>query len=125
MCNNNSVSREAWTICPKCGEMIDSVGRCGCDYKRMPVMGGHRNSQSRKHSIIAAFAGIALAASLFVSPAAKAQEPQPTPTPTAALGGGPKILDEHHVYLPLIQFPAEVHGCDDCQAVNWNSGKVS
>jgi hypothetical protein len=115
MCNNNSVSREAWTICSKCGEYIDSVGRCGCDYKRMPVMGGHRNSQSRKHGIVAAVAGIALAASLFLSPAAKAQDAQPQPTPS--VGEPPKAL--HVVYLPLISFPAEVHGCDDCQAVSW------
>lgn len=63
--------------------------------------------------IIAAVAGVLLAASLFVSPAAKAQEPQPTPS----IGAPVKALNL--VYLPLISFPAEVHGCDDCQAVSW------
>ena len=54
--------------------------------------------------LIAIIAAIIFTASLFLSPAAKAL---------------------NLVYLPLISFPAEVHGCDDCQAVNWNSVKVS
>ena len=109
MCNKNSVSREAWTICPVCKEYIDSLGRCGCDYKRSP---SRVNWNSGK--LVAAVAGIALAASMFVSPA-KAQEPQPTPS----VGEPPHAIEMHRVYLPLIQFSAEVHGCDDCQAVSW------
>jgi len=70
--------------------------------------------------LVAAVAGVLLAASMFVSPA-KAQEPQPTPS----VGEPPHAIEMHRVYLPLISFPAEVHGCDDCQAVNWNSGKVA
>jgi hypothetical protein len=63
--------------------------------------------------IIAIIAAIIFTASLFVSPVAKAQEPQPTPS----IGAPVKALNL--VYLPLISFPAEVHGCDDCQAVSW------
>jgi hypothetical protein len=63
--------------------------------------------------LVAAVAGVLLAASLFLSPAAKAQEPHQL----TALAAPVKALNL--VYLPLIQFPAEVHGCDDCQAVSW------
>lgn len=116
MCNNNSVSRTPWTICDKCQEVIDSLGRCGCDYQRMPVMGGHRKpGMSNGSKIVAAFAGIVFAASLFVAPAKAQDASQPTPS----VGEPPKAL--HVVYLPTIQVgEAEiVHGCDDCQAVSW------
>jgi len=67
--------------------------------------------------IIAIVVGIIIAASLFVSPAAKAQDAQPQPTPS--VGEPPHAIEMHRVYLPWISFPAEVHGCDDCQAVSW------
>lgn len=31
-----TLRREPWTVCPLCNEMIDSLDRCGCDYKRSP-----------------------------------------------------------------------------------------
>lgn len=89
---------------------------------RMPVMGGHRKpGMSNGQRLVAAFAGVLFAASLFVAPVKAQNAPQPTPS----VGEPPHAIEMHRVYLPLIQFSAEVHGCDDCQAVNWNSGKVA
>lgn len=105
-------------ICYACGKVCKDHNEL---WKH--IQSAHGNSRkpgmSNGQRIIAAVAGIALAASLFVAPA----KAQVSPLPTPSIGEPPKPL--HVVYLPVIQFPAEVHGCDDCQAVNWNSGKVA
>lgn len=116
MCNKIS-SRNPWTFRRDCGQIIDSLDRCGCDYRRSP---SRKRVNWNSGKLVAAVAGVLLAASMFVSPA-KAQEPQPTPS----IGEPPHAIEMHRVYLPTVQFEAYVHGCDDCQAVNWNSGKVS
>jgi len=31
-----TMGRKPWSICPTCLEVIDSLGRCGCDYNHTP-----------------------------------------------------------------------------------------
>lgn len=31
-----TLRRTPWSVCGTCGEVIDSLDRCGCDYKRSP-----------------------------------------------------------------------------------------
>jgi hypothetical protein len=92
---------------PGCGETFSSHTALA-----EHIFSAHGNRVNWNSRLIAIIAAIIFTASLFVSPAAKAQETQPTPS----IGAPVKALNL--VYLPLISFPAEVHGCDDCQAVS-------
>lgn len=85
-------SREAWTICPTCKEYIDSVGRCGCDYKRSPGGNGH-------HSVAAIVLALLLALATMLP--AKAEDAPPS------VGEPPTVAVEHRVFLPFVAAPED------------------
>lgn len=107
--------------------------QCSCGYStnnpvawdyHMSKCNGRRRVNWNSH-LIAAILFILLTVGFvnWNSGVAKAQSsPLPTPQPTTSVGEPPNPL--RRVYLPYVvnTEPETVHGCDDCQAVNWNSG---
>jgi len=109
---NNAVSWKPWSVCDDCGEVIDSLGRCGCDYRRSPsrMPGGNGHGRANWNSgVVALIAALIIALSLM-QPARADSQPQPTLTPTTAVGGGPQITVGQKVFLPFISIDDGVGG---------------